>query len=186
MTRLAKTVGTVASVLALGCGRIWFDPTTDARVADDDVQLIVDTPVAPCTVIPGCPGTAFVACDGICYANCPVSVQQSTAEAQCVLWGGHLASIRTSAQPACVSTLLSAGAHWLGYVQAGTATLPDANWTWIDGTPTGFENWIVGEPDDSDGAENGNDNCSFINNDFGAGRWGDEPCGMFKGYLCSR
>jgi len=54
------------------------------------------------------------------------------------------------------------------------------SFSWVDGTPTDYFNWEVGEPNDSNNEE---DCVEFYEH---TGEWNDLNCGNRKGYICRR
>lgn len=146
------------------CGRIDFDPSSDARLGD---ARIADVP-AVCGPLP-CAGRAtFLVCNGKCFAACEDSLGYSNALARCNQWGGTLATISSAADQPCVDQWIGAvpADVWIGYVQVTPALSPSVGWSWLDGTPTtGYTNWSNAgaiQPDDGDGTEDGDEQCGEI------------------------
>jgi hypothetical protein len=194
----------VPLVLAAGCSYLpgaIAPPRDDADTADGSATVdgtmppadaAIDAPPLACgTGGLTCAGTAVATtCNGACWVKCTQTVpvtNQLQASVNCIAWGGKLAPVRTAADQACVTqTLFPSQAHWIGFEQAGGATEVDQLWSWNsdaqDATPFG---WGNGQPNDTDLAENGQENCAFINT---AGEWHDESCansGLYR-FSCRR
>lgn len=64
---------------------------------------------------------------------------------------------------------------WIGL----NRTAPLANtWQWSDGEPTGFFNWLIGEPNNQANMEN----CGMVRDN---GFWNDDPCQSARPFYCS-
>ncbi|MEO6771815.1 MAG: lectin-like protein [Kofleriaceae bacterium] len=165
----------LAGLLALAaCGRIAFDP---ARTSDASTQD------GACTSLPCAGESAIASCDGRCFATCSETLTQPEAAMRCTAWGGTLAVIRDAQDQSCLQAALTNDV-WLGYEQAATAVQPDLGWSWTDGTPSTYTNWRSGEPNDTDGVENGQENCALM---FSSGSWNDAQCDLAEATVaCSR
>ena len=126
------------------------------------------------------------------------------AEESCVLKGGHLASVHSQQDQDILHTLIGTAAldtAWIGYndreaeagctdgrhVGIGVGNVLADSFVWVDGSPSGFENWASGSPQDwQDGAAHcdgtGNEDCT------GAWRggqdWDDSACTALKPFVC--
>lgn len=171
----------------------------DAPVTgDDDAPVMIDAAIdaAPDAApdLGSCNTTGFtciggtpvaVTCNGACWLKCQQSTpvaSEAAASAACLAWGGKLAPIREQADNDCVAvTLFPAQASWIGYEQAATATMKTTEWSWNgDGVATNYVNWSVGQPNDLDGAEDGQEQCAFMPTN---GTWQDVACsdaGLFR------
>jgi hypothetical protein len=119
-----------------------------------------------------------VTCNGACWLKCQQSTpvaNEPAAAAACAAWGGKLAPIRDLADNNCVAvTLFPAQASWIGFEQASTATVKTDEWSWnSDGVAPTFTNWSVGQPNDLDGTEDGQEQCAFMPTN---GTWQDVEC----------
>ncbi len=78
-----------------------------------------------------------------CYAVFNTSATWSDAEAACVSWGGHLASITSAAEQSYITSLLTTKT-WIGLNDISV----EGSWEWVaDGSPLGsYTNWGPGEP----------------------------------------
>jgi hypothetical protein len=89
--------------------------------------------------------------------------------------GGHLATITSASElEFCRNILATAPEHvWLGGFQANPQCGPNCSWTWVTGEPWDFTNWVVGEPNDTDGAEDAL--MMYRAREPLAGKWNDGP-----------
>ncbi len=128
-----------------------------------------------------CPGIVF---EGACYEFLGERVSWDVAEARCVAWGGHLASIETFEEDAFIGVwpaLLGVAAGdgsgiWLG----GFDERQDGDFRWADERPLSFLGWAPNQPDNGQGVD-----CIQKRND-GAGRWYDLRCSDAQPYVCER
>src|SRR6185436_2291403 len=73
-----------------------------------------------------------------------------SAESDCVVWGGHLASIGTAAEQAFVFGVVvgehdaGQGAAWIGLNRREAG-----EWRWSTGEPLGYTNWGADSPNDA-------------------------------------
>lgn len=133
---------------------------------------------------------------GSCYwAVHTTPVDWTTARVACQADGGDLAIITSLAESDEVNALaiaaLTASAdevvdYWIGASDSAT----EGAFLWPDGTPLGFSNWRLNEP--NDGGVAGED-CTIIEADRG-GSWDDRACDngidppvtVNYGYICER
>lgn len=128
-----------------------------------------------------CPGVVF---EGSCYELFDELLPWSEAEARCVAWGGHLASVESleedallGAWPALLGVpLLDGSGLWLG----GTDALRDGNFRWWDDRPLGFTGWAPDQPNNGPGVD-----CIQKRNDA-TQRWYDRRCTDGHRYVCER
>lgn len=88
-------------------------------------------------------------------------ISWTSAEAEAVAMGGHLASITSQEENDFVFSLVSGNASfwsgtsgpWLGGFQPDGSSEPSGGFRWSDGEPFAYTNWEKNEPDD-DGGEN--------------------------------
>ena len=64
---------------------------------------------------------------------------------------------------------------WMGYNDRRR----EGAWEWEDGTPSGYENWGGGEPNDTGAGED----CGQLNR-YTDGGWNDEPCANSLPFVC--
>lgn len=102
----------------------------------------------------------------------PAGIDWTTAKADAIGRGGHLATLTSEAENTFVylrtKEIEGAWAEfsptdlrgpWIGASQQGTLE-PDAGWTWVTGEPFAFTSWRSGEPDN--GATIGGDPESAV------------------------
>jgi hypothetical protein len=147
----------------------------DASAAD------VPMPVA-CTGLVAPTGCTIADCGTACYAVCPQLKTYDQSVSDCAAAGWCSASIASPDENACLSTATASAsfAPWVGLMQAATATAPDLLWSWTCTPPTSYISWAPGQPDDSDGVENGQENCAA----FGMSSLGDAPCADKHPFVC--
>ncbi len=164
---------------ASGCGEDCNDGNPDifpgaaelCNLTDDncDGQLDED---------PLCPGCVNVpATAGGTYAFCFKQRNFAEAEADCVLQGGHLASIHDQAtQDEIVMGAYSllGGEWWIGLQDLVT----EGSFEWTDSTPLDFETWSPGEPNNA-----GEEDCAHLAS-WAGGLWNDIPCDVPAFYVC--
>jgi hypothetical protein len=66
---------------------------------------------------------------------------------------------------------------WIGYSDQSQ----EGQFSWVDGSSSGYSNWASSEPNNSGGAEN----CTVDAWDPG-GRWNDYPCAYEQPFICER
>jgi hypothetical protein len=172
------------------CGRIGFDlGGRDSTLVDGaaaDVQRPgdgdADVGAEFCPLDLECstgPSACYNQLTNFCVTACPADqVNFATAEARCVAWGGHVASVHTTDELTCLAT----PNNWLGLQQSG-ATTPADGWSWIDGSALDYVAWSGNQPDDRDNVENGEEQCAKIRVN---GTWEDVPCTSLGGVVCRR
>jgi hypothetical protein len=128
-----------------------------------------------------CPGSTF---GGSCYEFFGALSAWATAEASCVSWGGHLASVQSGEENVFLDRWaaelgIPAGngaGLWLG----GADTAQDDNFRWSDGSPFTFPGWAANQPNDGVGAAD----CVEKRND-GTG-WYDRRCTDSLAFVCEQ
>lgn len=101
----------------------------------------------------------------------------SSAEQFCESLGGHLAVIDSQGEnDAIYDMVLDSGLHlaFFGY----TDEADEGNWTWVDGSSSGYENWADGQP--NNGAANRNkkaEHYAEFSKQWTDGTWNDAPFG---------
>ncbi|MEW6319979.1 MAG: right-handed parallel beta-helix repeat-containing protein [Acidobacteriota bacterium] len=107
----------------------------------------------------------------------------TTSEAACVTAGGHLASIRSAAENAFVSSVVDPGdvggiTAYIGGYRVGVG------FAWSDGAAFSYTNWRAGEPNNQGGIENVIQ--FWPDNNGGFSGWNDIPDFGFGdvGYVC--
>ena len=70
-------------------------------------------------------------------------------------------------------------------MRIGSNKLDDSHWSWVDGTPLDYSNWVSGKPDNG-----GNDEYCLHLNYGGNGRWNDIQCASVNertiAYICQK
>ena len=82
---------------------------------------------------------------------------------------GHLATITSAAENACVNDLVASGGPWVGGYQPPGTDEPDSGFRWVTTEPWGYANWNPGEPNDA----SSNEDCVQVGGDGG---WNDLHC----------
>ena len=202
MGRMRRAVLLVCALT--GCDRLFgFDEPVpippdqiDAAGSDDappagdgpDVDAPpVDMPALCSTQPITCSAPVVTTCGGTCWVSCPDAVTESVASSRCTAWGGKLARLTSNARDACMrSTVAPTGDVWIGLEQRTEDKLLEG-WSWNSDNIAppffNFDNQGVNQPDDADGVENGQENCTAIAN--GRSKWNDTACGGTRAFACS-
>lgn len=100
------------------------------------------------------------------------------AESQCVQEGGHLTSIRSSAENTFVTSLITGVTiMWFGFNDRSA----EGNFEWSDRSNVTYENWYQRAPNNQYGAED----CGVVRiNDTGA--WDDYNCTSLLYFVCRK
>jgi uncharacterized protein YegL len=106
-----------------------------------------------------------------CYLPVNEKVTFHTAEDNCVLKGGHLASIHSEEENAFLNTLGITG-FFIGFNDEKT----EGSHVWTDKTPTDFKKWAPNEPNNV-----GNEDCTEM---WPSQHWNDLPCTAARNYIC--
>jgi len=173
-----------------------IDAAIDApgcNCADND-PCTVDTCVAtgcqntPLTLPTGCTGM-LMTCGGetTCYARCTDARTWGAAEAVCGTWGGHLVTLLSDPESACIGAALGAGGRaWIGYVQMVGDPEPAGGWEWTSGETSLYANWISGQPNNPTDVLPAGQDCAFAEGT--TGEWYDHECtgGGTLTYVCER
>ena len=123
------------------------------------------------------------------------------AEDYCVEnFGGHLASAHSQADGDAFATLVTGNTAWIGYHDMGFEAgctddrhegiggeIASATFVWTDASPSDYENWAGGEPNDwQDGVARcdgtGNEDCTEAWR--GGDNWNDANCDGQKPFIC--
>jgi hypothetical protein len=105
--------------------------------------------VALLGVIPAQGGITWVQnpTNGHWYGVSPQAVSWSVGQGIATILGGHLVTIRNSAEQAWIqatfASQLGSDGLWTGFNDVAT----EGNWVWVSGDPVTFTNWAPGEPD---------------------------------------
>jgi hypothetical protein len=128
----------------------------------------------------------FNSVSGRCYRFVAARAAWEAAEADCVGWGGHLASITSPEEHDFVKDLVlrelpDAGAGdgvWIGLNDRAT----EGAWVWSSGEAFGFDAFATGEP----GLNDPDRNCVFQYGPVHKGTWDDFKCLVAGEYVCER
>ena len=143
--------------------------------------LIVTSRAQTCTPILGCDVTI----NGQCYTHVDDSLDWNQAEACCVAWGGHLASIHSAGVNMLLNDIRNQDRFtWIGL--SDTAT--DGTYVWTDGTTYDYENFGTNQPDSFVG-----ESCfHFFDLPRGSLTWNDYHCSrntwgsVLTSYICQK
>ncbi|CAJ0596687.1 unnamed protein product [Cylicocyclus nassatus] len=97
------------------------------------------------------------------------------AEEDCIVWGGHLVSIKDEKENAFVQGILRAASAWIGVNDVQVENI----FVNSDQTPVNYRNFAEGEPDNA----SHNENCVEIK---ASGKWADAFCLVTKPFICKR
>jgi hypothetical protein len=175
-------------VLAASCA---FDPKSSPGTSGDAAPLPIDA--APDAAAPDariCPaapaGCEAFTCAGStsCYYRCAARSWEDARDRCAGDAIGCLVTIDNAAEDQCVFANTAPAFPdlvWVGYRQSGGGGVA-ANWGWECGTsPYVAPNWGQFEPNDSDNAEDGDEDCASIGQN---NAWIDIDCGDSKRYVC--
>lgn len=167
--RLALLLGVVAAVALLGgCGASLdgANRVDDASPDGPAVRMDAAIDAAPCTG-----GDARAAApDGSCLMLVVAPQTFADGKATCDGLGGHLAILLTSAVDDAAEALAGDLDTFIGL----TDEVSEGSFVWVDGTPLGFTNWELGEPNDADGRHP--EDCAIIAGTRAEKGWDDRPC----------
>jgi hypothetical protein len=98
------------------------------------------------------------------------------AQKACRTWGGHLASIRSSAEQDQIKSIVHTKSPvWIG----ANDLLQEGKWMWTDGTLLSYKNWHKNEPNNYGGRED----CGALWNGM---KWNDWFCSSKAYYICEK
>jgi hypothetical protein len=168
----------VAVACVAGCGRVRFEPISDAE---------------PCLVYAGCADGEAFSCGTSCYVVCHDPSDQPTHSQLCSAAGMHLATITDATEEACIAAHLTDTPtwYWIGLEQALNQALPTDGWSWVTQEPYAYTNWWDDpmpppNPDDFDGVEDNYEQCAWKNGPA-LGFWEDASCdNPNPGVICER
>uniref|UniRef100_A0A1I7YIZ8 C-type lectin domain-containing protein n=1 Tax=Steinernema glaseri TaxID=37863 RepID=A0A1I7YIZ8_9BILA len=120
----------------------------------------------------GCPPGASLSLNGDkCFHPAPTSADFYTAEALCVSFGGHLASVHNKWDNAALFAYSHLNDYWLG----GQNVNSSGSWTWTDGSPFNYNIWEAEE--DTAGQE-----CLLV--DRRTAQWQRYDCKRSANFIC--
>ncbi|MEQ1570457.1 MAG: lectin-like protein [Myxococcota bacterium] len=114
------------------------------------------------------------------WHRCEEVADWPTADAECAVLGGHLASLQDQLHQDAAWSAIAAYPedHWLGGTDASLA----GAWAWADATPFTYTFWRMGQPDNG-GNDYESEDCLEITS---TGEWNDRDCTIALPYLCER
>jgi hypothetical protein len=92
----------------------------------------------------------------------------------CEGMGGQLARLSSSSENTDVANLCVTPT-WIGANDRDV----EGTWVWQDGSSVGYDDWGVGEPDDSGDAD-----CAMTNTSGRRGEWSDQRCSSEYQFVC--
>ncbi len=162
-----------------------IDATTDA--ASDAAPFTCDFPGVQC---PGNQPLQILACGapGECWVGCVNGSVLTPDEAMqfCRNFGMKLGAFDSLADETCVRGAGINGQIMLGITQLADQMNDDEGWIRIaDNLPAQYFNWDTGQPNDSSGNENNEEQCASSNTNA---QWHDIPCttGGSARWICRR
>ncbi|HEY1558621.1 MAG TPA: lectin-like protein [Kofleriaceae bacterium] len=166
----------LGALLLVGCGARLANTGADASAG---VDASVDA--TPCAG-----GDAHAtAPDGSCLMWFATAKTYADAQVACRGVSAHLAYLKTAELDNAAEALCGTADTFAG----GDDLAAVGTFVWNDGTPFGYTNWEMGEPNDGNG--NYNENCLVVAASRATKGWDDRPCdpsqvptsGSFP-YLC--
>jgi len=167
-------------------------------VAPDTVSITL--PPAPPPSPPPTPSPPQADGSGDCtFTFYDEAKSAMAAEDACIEAGGHLASAHSQADADAFESLVGNTA-WIGYHDMGFEAgctddrhqglggeIQATSFVWMDASPSDYENWAAGEPNDwQDGVARcdgtGNEDCTETWNS--GANWNDAACDGVKPYIC--
>ena len=114
-------------------------PPTDAPPPPIDMPPPVDARA--------CVGgdAAMAVSDGSCIVRFDTVLTFANAEAACVAFNAHLATLSTSERDAVAKALVGIANVWTGLNDRVT----EGSFIWVDGTPVSFSDFATGEPNNA-------------------------------------
>jgi len=101
------------------------------------------------------------------------------AEASCVAWGGHLATIKSPKENELVYKEMKQ--RGITYLWIGLNDIrKEKDWEWMSGESSAYRNWRPGTPRGRRGL-----NCVFVSYGYD-GRWVDYRCNDRNPFVCER
>jgi lectin-like protein len=160
-------------------------PGADAGAASDDAAPDETAPEpdagGPVVLAATCSTETF---GTSCYEVFGTPLAWVDAEARCVAWGGHLASVESPPEDAFLEVWRdvlglppgNGSGVWLG----GTDAAQEGIFLWADGSPVLLNGWAFGQPNDGAGVD-----CIEKRND-GTDLWYDQRCTDARPFICER
>ncbi|HHO50715.1 MAG TPA: hypothetical protein ENK18_07520 [Deltaproteobacteria bacterium] len=139
---------------------------------DNDCDGLIDEGACPCDVA--------VTGDHV-WQICLSLLTWPGAQAACAADGWHLPSIADASEQADLYSVVApfSDVFWIGFNDLEA----EGTWLWEDDTPTSFDAWRYGEPNNGGGPYAGEEDCAEIEP---LGEWDDQPCDDLQPYVCER
>jgi hypothetical protein len=136
----------------------------DGGAVDARADAVADAP--PCTA----GDMHATAPDGSCLMLVLAPQSFASARLTCAGLGAHLAILTTPALDTAAEALVGTVDTFIGLSDEVT----EGSFVWVDGTPLGFSNWELGEPNDGNGGTP--EDCAIIAGARPEKKWDDRPC----------
>lgn len=133
-------------------GTVWNDDIQGCICSNDEPESNSD---CECPTQPELDGfISYGSFEGSHYYFHPESMSWAMADSLSSLNGGHLVTIGSQQEQDHLETLLgwSTDAHWIGLYQNLSSAVyqePSGGWEWVTGEPLDYDNWRIGEPNES-------------------------------------
>lgn len=106
----------------------------------------------------------------------------TAAKADCEAMGGRLAVPTSSTINTLLKNENNGQPSHIGFYQPNNQSSPSVGWVTVDGVTPSYTNWGSGEPNDTQGTENNEENCTILRAD---GKWNDAGCtSVNRQYFC--
>jgi hypothetical protein len=110
-----------------------------------------------------------------CYRVSLGPATWQAAQADCVAWQGTLVEVETPEEDTFINGIVG-DSSWIG----GSDTVFDNVFTWTDGSPIGYGNWGLNQPDRFPGPD-----CVEKRGTVGR-QWFDQPCTNERAFVCEK
>ena len=143
--------------------------------------IVTSTRAQTCTPIQGCDVTI----NDKCYTHVDDNINWNQAEACCVAWGGHLASIHSAGVNMLLNDIRNQDRFtWIGL----SDTANEGVYVWTDGTAYDYQNFAANQPDNF-----GQEHCiHFFDQSRVSLSWNDYHCSrntwgsILTSYICQK
>uniref|UniRef100_A0A4W4DYJ2 Macrophage mannose receptor 1 n=1 Tax=Electrophorus electricus TaxID=8005 RepID=A0A4W4DYJ2_ELEEL len=176
-----KHRGCVAMLTGISAG-LWDVISCDQKqkyICKKIAEGVTTTNVPPTTQPLSCPSKWIKKDSANCIReyNNKIDNKKTWNEARdyCRAIGGDLASFHSQSESDSLPYKSNSDPAWIGFSSL------DANigFVWTDGTPSDYENWGFGEPNNY----NDNEHCAEVTLFYGQ-RWNDRDCEAFNDWIC--
>ncbi|XP_038560294.1 C-type lectin domain family 4 member E-like [Micropterus salmoides] len=149
-----------------------------------DATTVLDVYLQALVPVRGTCREGWVSFQSSCYLLSTTAVTWHKAEEQCRTHGAHLVVLNNVEELDYISRIVVIRyEYWIGLVEREH----EGHWSWVDGTD--FKStptfWDIGQPDDWDYRENGED-CGQLHSSQKRKRklWNDADCNLRERYIC--